>query len=285
MPSPSTIAPVALFHRDLGGSGEPPIVLLHGMLGSSRNWQVAGRELAASRRVFALDMRNHGFSPHSGEMTYDAMAADVAAWLDANGIKSAELVGHSMGGKVAMLLACRQPWRVGRLVVVDIAPKGYHWPAYRQEYAAMNAIDLETLRSRAQAEAQMESQVPEWSMRKFLTTNLERLDGGGWRWMVNLPVLSASIAEFERNPIAEADQIALRPARGRGDDPQAFSLGPDRDDRQLRAQSPHRGPRRVRQGRDRGGLSGRQTSASTRSVLSRFQRSRIRRCMSSGERP
>ena len=207
MPSPSTIAPVALFHRDLGGSGEPPIVLLHGMLGSSRNWQVAGRELAASRRVFALDMRNHGFSPHSGEMTYDAMAADVAAWLDANGIKSAELVGHSMGGKVAMLLACRQPWRVGRLVVVDIAPKGYHWPAYRQEYAAMNAIDLETLRSRAQAEAQMESQVPEWSMRKFLTTNLERLDGGGWRWMVNLPVLSASIAEFERNPIAEADRF------------------------------------------------------------------------------
>src|SRR5580693_9173009 len=100
MPEPSPDIPIALYHRDLGGSGEPPIVLLHGMLGSSRNWQVAGKELAASRRVYALDMRNHGLSPHSPEMTYEAMAADVLAWLDAHGMAAAEFVGHSMGGKV-----------------------------------------------------------------------------------------------------------------------------------------------------------------------------------------
>jgi esterase len=206
MPEPSAHNPIPLYHRDLGGSGEPPIVLLHGMLGSSRNWQVAGKELAASRRVFALDMRNHGLSPHSPEMTYEAMVGDVLAWLDAQGISSAELVGHSMGGKVAMVIACRHPERVARLVVVDIAPKGYHSPAYRREYAAMNALDLETLRSRGEAENQMEAQVPEWSMRKFLTTNLERLDGGGWRWVVNLPVLTASIAELERNPLGPGDR-------------------------------------------------------------------------------
>jgi esterase len=206
MPDSSTHAPIALYHRDLGGSGDPPIVLLHGMLGSSRNWQVAGKELAASRRVFALDMRNHGLSPHSPEMTYEAMVADVLAWLDGNGIGPAEFVGHSMGGKVAMILACRHPDRVARLVAVDIAPKGYHSPVYRREYAAMNAIDLTSLKSRAQAEAQMEPQVPEWSMRKFLTTNLERLDGGGFRWVINLPVLTASIAELERNPLAPGDR-------------------------------------------------------------------------------
>jgi len=206
MAEPSSPAPIPLYHRDLGGSGEPPIVLLHGMLGSSRNWQVAGKELAGSRRVFALDMRNHGLSPHSPEMTYEAMVEDVLAWLDAQGITSAELVGHSMGGKVAMILACRHPERVARLVAVDIAPKGYHSPVYRKEYAAMNAVDLTTLKSRAEAEAEMEAQVPEWSMRKFLTTNLERQDGGGWRWVINLPVLTASISELERNPLVPGDR-------------------------------------------------------------------------------
>jgi esterase len=208
MPTPAETTPVPLFHRDLGGSGEPPVILLHGMLGSSRNWQTAGRELASSRHVFALDLRNHGFSPHSPEMTYEAMAGDVTAWMDLNGVPSADLVGHSMGGKVAMLLACRQPSRVSRLVAVDIAPKDYDWPAHRLEYAAMAELDLASLKSRAQAEAQMEGKVPEWSMRKFLTTNLEREAGGSWRWTVNMPVLMASLKALESNPIAEADSYA-----------------------------------------------------------------------------
>lgn len=114
------------------GAGDPPFVLLHGLLGSSRNWQTAGRELAADRRVYALDLRNHGLSPHAAEMTYEAMTADVRAWLDAQGVGTADLVGHSMGGKVAMLLACRHPERVRRLVVVDIAPKAYRWPERRR---------------------------------------------------------------------------------------------------------------------------------------------------------
>jgi esterase len=228
MPPPSETIPVPLFHRDLGGAGNPPMVLLHGMLGSSRNWQTAGRELAASGHVYALDLRNHGLSPHSGDMSYGAMAGDVAAWMDANGLGTAELVGHSMGGKVAMLLACRQPQRVSRLVIVDIAPKDYDWPAHRQEYAAMNALDLANLRSRAQAESEMEAQVPEWSMRKFLTTNLERGTAGGWRWTVNLPVLTASLGLLESNPIGaherfDGSALFIRGAKSRyilpGDEP------------------------------------------------------------------
>ena len=154
-----------LFHRDLGGAGRPPLVILHGFLGSSRNWQTAGADLASRFHVCALDLRNHGASPHADAMSYAAMAADVAAWLDARAAGPVTLVGHSMGGKVAMLLACRGPERVGRLVVVDIAPRDYSAARHQAEFAAMNGLDLASLRSRADAERDLEAAVPDWAMR------------------------------------------------------------------------------------------------------------------------
>lgn len=206
---------VKLEHRDLGGDG-PPLVLLHGMLGSSRNWQTAGRELAARYRVYALDLRNHGGSPHASEMTYPAMAADVLAWLDANGLSRTALLGHSMGGKVAMLLACRHPGRIGRLVVVDIVPKDYRWVGHRAEFTAMNQLALDDLRSRAEAEMRMEGLVPDYAMRKFLTTNLERSRAGRWTWTINLPVLTAALGILEKNPLSSEDRY---------DGPTRFILG------------------------------------------------------------
>jgi esterase len=205
--TPPPIQPVVLHHRDFGGSGAPPLVILHGMLGSSRNWQAVGRDLAETRRTFALDLRNHGLSPHADAMSYGAMADDVLAWMDAQGIAQADIMGHSMGGKVAMVLACGHPERVSRLVVVDIAPRAYHWPAHRAEFAAMAELDLVDLKSRAEAEMRMEGRIPDWAMRKFLTTNLERVPGGGWRWQVNLPVLVASLPELERDPLAPGDRF------------------------------------------------------------------------------
>jgi len=198
---------VRLFHRDFGGAGDPPFVILHGMLGSSRNWQTAGRDLAAGRRAFALDLRNHGMSPHARPMSYEAMAADVVAWMDAHGVGRAELIGHSMGGKVAMLLACRSPARAARLVVVDIAPKAYHWPQRRAEFDAMGALDLAGLASRADAEGRLETSIPSWAMRKFVAANLERNPGGGWKWQVNLPVLAAALPELERSPLGPGDRF------------------------------------------------------------------------------
>src|SRR3954463_6298887 len=103
---------VKLFHRDLGGTDKPPLILLHGMLGSSRNWQTAGAELSEHFHVCALDLRNHGKSPHADHMSYDEMLDDVLAWLDEHEVSCATVVGHSMGGKIAMLLACRHPARV-----------------------------------------------------------------------------------------------------------------------------------------------------------------------------
>lgn len=141
-------------------------------------------------------------------MSYDAMVADVLAWMDARGMARVTLLGHSMGGKVAMLLACRNSGRVERLIVVDIAPKDYRWAAHRAEFAAMNELDLSHLQSRAEAEMRFEARVDDWAMRKFLTTNLERnADGGGWRWTVNLPVLTKALEELERSSVREGDRF------------------------------------------------------------------------------
>ena len=197
-----------LSHRDLGGAGMPPLIILHGMLGSERTWQTAGRDLAARYHVRALDLRNHGLSPHAPTMSYPEMMADVVDWLDRQAIGPVTLLGHSMGGKIAMILACRQPERVSRLVVVDIAPKNYFWPGHRANFAAMNELNLADLRSRADAELRFEARVPNWVTRKFLATNLERTPEGGWSWLVNPPALTAALPQLEANPLSPDDRYA-----------------------------------------------------------------------------
>jgi len=200
---------VNLYHRDLGGSGKPPLIVLHGLLGSSRNWQSTGADLAARYHVLALDLRNHGRSPHSDEMTFDAMAADVLGWMTSQGIARATLMGHSLGGKVAMLIACRHPERIERLVVVDVAPKDYDLMGHQNDFAALNELDLRTLQSRGEAELRFEARVSSLGMRKFLATNLERdLQTGTWRWIVNLPVLTATLPMLAKNALAPGDKFS-----------------------------------------------------------------------------
>ncbi|MBT5903323.1 MAG: alpha/beta fold hydrolase [Opitutaceae bacterium] len=199
-----------LYSRDLGGAGNPPLVVLHGLLGSSRNWLSAGKALAEHWHVLALDLRNHGKSPHGDSMTYEDLVQDVLAWMDRQGWERADFVGHSMGGKVAMCIAIRHPERIKRLVVVDIAPKSYRSAGSRAEFAAMHEIKLPELKSRTEAELKMESRVPDWAMRKFLTTNLERIESGGWRWAINLTGITAALPELEENPLA-ADETFTGP--------------------------------------------------------------------------
>ena len=111
-----------LFFREFGDSNLKPLVILHGLLGSSRNWQAAAAALGEHFHVFALDLRNHGESPHAFPHSYDAMLEDLEAFLDEQGLEKTTLIGHSMGGKVAMKFACSHSERVERLVVVDILP-------------------------------------------------------------------------------------------------------------------------------------------------------------------
>ncbi len=160
--------------------GRPPVVLAHGLFGAARNFGAVQRAVAATRRVIALDMRNHGESPHAPGMDYDTMAADVVETLAALGALPCVAVGHSMGGKVAMRVALTEPDAVTRLLVSDIAPVVYA-PASADYAAAMAALPLTEGLTRAAADAFLAEPVPEKSVRAFLLQNLAFGDRPNWR--------------------------------------------------------------------------------------------------------
>lgn len=190
--------------RELGGAGTP-LVVLHGLLGSSRNWQSAGVAMAErGYRVLAPDLRNHGASPWGEDCSYAAMAADVIAFLEKASFGPVHLLGHSMGGKVAMRLVMDRPDLVARLTVVDIAPRIYA-DRIRQEFTGMNALDLSAIKSRKDAEEKLSSSVPEWGMRQFILTNLGQGPDGRWAWMVNRDALTKSLPEILSNPLVPGE--------------------------------------------------------------------------------
>ena len=194
-------APLPLIIRELGGAGAP-LVVLHGLLGSSRNWQSAGVALAErGHRVLAPDLRNHGSSPWADDCSYAALALDVIALLDGLSLGPVHLVGHSMGGKVAMRLVMERPDLVARLTIVDIAPRAYS-DRIRVEFAAMSALDLAAVKSRKDAEEKLVTQVSEWGMRQFILTNLGQDAKGHWRWTVNREALTHSLPEILGNSLA-----------------------------------------------------------------------------------
>jgi pimeloyl-ACP methyl ester carboxylesterase len=173
----------------------PPLVLLHGLFGSARNWGAVQKALAGDYRVVALDMRNHGASPHAPDMSYAAQAADVAETLAALGIERAALLGHSMGGKAAMMLALTRPDVVERLIVADIAPRPYP-PALRTVVAALQAVPLHPGLTRQEADHALRAAVPEAPIRSFLLQNL-RFETNPPSWRIGLDEIAAAMPEIE----------------------------------------------------------------------------------------
>jgi pimeloyl-ACP methyl ester carboxylesterase len=196
------------------GAGEP-LIILHGLFGSARNWSSIAQRIAAAHHVFALDARNHGASPWDDTMSYPAMADDVAAFRDARHLGAVTLMGHSMGGKTAMLLALQRPALVTRLVVVDVAPVPYR-PSLRGYIQAMRAADLGTVARRADVDAQLVDAVADPAERAFLLQNLV-LDPGHVHWRLNLPVLERTIEEISSFPDL--------PPEARFDGPTLFVVG------------------------------------------------------------
>jgi len=200
--------PLELAYRYFGGEGQPPLVILHGLLGSSRNWTTTGKLLARSFEVFALDLRGHGESPFAPppdhNYSYAACAADVAAWLDARGVRRPVLLGHSLGGKIAMRLAMDEPARLRALVVADIAPRDYP-PHHAAAFAAMRSLDLSALTSRADAEAKLRAQLTDENLVRFLLTNLVREADDGFRWRVDVAGLEAALPQLSRSPLAPGE--------------------------------------------------------------------------------
>jgi esterase len=177
----------------------PPVILLHGLLGSKTNMAGIGKTLGEHHRVLALDLRNHGESFHHRTMTYQTMAADLGGFMDDHDIEQAAIVGHSMGGKCAMQYALSFPERVEKLAVVDIAPKRYVDPRWVKYIEAMLAIDLAALSSRKQADALLAEKIPSTIYRQFLLSNLTSSIDSTFEWK---PYLHA-ILEARENIGAE----------------------------------------------------------------------------------
>lgn len=177
------------------GQHKPALLVLHGLYGQMGNWATHARALADDFTVYALDARNHGQSPQADSMTLQEMAQDVADTMDALGLPQAHVLGHSMGGKIAMLLALQQPQRVLSLVVVDIVPVAYATGDV-QVLQGLLALDPATLGSRAAADEQLSAWVATPAVRDFLLSNLVKDASGGFRWRFNLPVLARSFGEI-----------------------------------------------------------------------------------------
>ena len=183
------------------GDGRP-VVILHGLFGSKRNWRSVAQRLGENYGVVSVDLRNHGESPHAAAMDYVAMAADIGSLLERLDLDDVDLIGHSMGGKAAMTYALSDGARLGRLIIVDIAAR-----AYPNEYGAilrgLVGLDLAAITRRTEADAALSSSIPDPVIRQFILQNL-RLNGGGPAWRFNLDALVRHIeALVGAIPIAE----------------------------------------------------------------------------------
>ncbi|ASP23121.1 esterase YbfF [Antarctobacter heliothermus] len=174
-----------------GTSGPTPLIIVHGLYGSGRNWGVIAKRLSEDRHVLTPDMRNHGDSPHTDSHSYPDLAADLAELIDAHGGR-AHVVGHSMGGKAAMTLALQHPGKLASLLVADIAPVAYTHSQI-QFIEAMRAVDLSQVEKRSDAVAQLAEHVPDKALQSFFT---QSLDLQNKRWKLNLDTLAAEMPKI-----------------------------------------------------------------------------------------
>ena len=183
-----------LHFRELGQGA--PLVILHGLFGTLDNWQTLARRWAdAGYRVISADLRNHGRSPHSPDHTYALMAEDVLGLFDQLQLgPDTTLLGHSMGGKVAMRFALDYPDRLGKLIVVDIAPRASDMRHQDEILAGLNAVDFTQCDGRQAADDALARHISNFGVRQFLLKNLYRQDDNSFAWRINLPVLTAEMA-------------------------------------------------------------------------------------------
>ncbi|WP_038032354.1 alpha/beta fold hydrolase [Thermonema rossianum] len=182
-----------LYFQEVGAG--TPLLILHGLFGSGDNWMTIARRLAeeGNYHIYLPDLRNHGRSPHSEEWTYEAMSEDVRAFIEEHALQRPIVLGHSMGGKVTMWLACRYPELLRAIVVADIAPRAY--PVHHDTIIeGLLAIPVETIKSRREADQILSRYVPETGVRQFLLKNLYRTEEGGYAWRMNLKVIANQLS-------------------------------------------------------------------------------------------
>ncbi|SJM93664.1 Alpha/beta hydrolase fold protein [Crenothrix polyspora] len=191
---------IDLAFEEFGAADLPPLLILHGFFASSRNWRSVAQQLAGSFHVYVLDMRNHGASPHDPVMDYAVMAEDVLRFMDTWQIVAASILGHSMGGKIAMWFALNYPERVTSLIVVDIVPVSYPH-RFDNIMAGLKALPLASISNRKQAEVLLAESIPELGYRQFLLQNLALTDGH-YGWRIDLDIFAQTAPNIAAFPDA-----------------------------------------------------------------------------------
>ncbi|MDP2902669.1 MAG: alpha/beta fold hydrolase [Methylovulum sp.] len=194
---------VSLAFEEFGGPNNAPLIILHGFFASSRNWRQVAQKLAVNHHVYVPDMRNHGASPHHPVMDYPAMAADLLRFinqhgLDQQGFATVSLLGHSMGGKLAMWFALNHPNRLNKLIVADIAPVSYQH-TFDNLISALTALPLAEISNRKQADIQLANAIPELNYRQFLLQNLILKDSA-YHWRIDLDIFRQTAPDIAAFP-------------------------------------------------------------------------------------
>lgn len=193
-----------MIHTTTVGTGRVPLVFLHGLFGQGKNFTRIASGLTDKATCYLVDLPNHGSSSWTVDFTLDGQADHLAYWLQETFSAPVAMVGHSLGGKLAMRLALNHPHLVDRLMVVDISPVINDRPmGFAPLVAAMRSISLETITSRTEASHQVMDAIPELSVRGFLLQNLRRV-GGNWVWTANLDLLGDSLDVIGGWPRIEA---------------------------------------------------------------------------------
>jgi esterase len=227
-----TFGLMKLFFRKSGQGS--PLIILHGLFGSSDNWFTLAKTFSQRYTVYLIDQRNHGQSPHSPEMNYQVMTEDLYEFMEEHGLQRPDVIGHSMGGKTAMNFAVRYPERIGKMIVVDIVPKAY--PVHHDAILdGMDAIPLQSLSSRSEADTLLSQYVPEVEVRQFLLKNLSRRTDGGFEWKINLAAIDKNIEALGEGMIysGKHDKPCLFI---RGEKSNYYSVG---DEERIKAIFPH----------------------------------------------
>jgi len=181
-----------LFYREFGAG--QAVIILHGLFGQSDNWVTVGRRIADQFHVFIPDQRNHGQSPHAAIHSFPAMADDLAEFIDEHNIENPILVGHSMGGKVAMTYALENQEKVSKLVVIDISPRKYpERITHTQVITQMLGIDLENIKTRGEVEKILELRISDPRVRMFIMKNLYYKIHGKLAWRLNIGAINQSM--------------------------------------------------------------------------------------------
>lgn len=182
-----------LFYRKYGEG--PPLIILHGLYGSSDNWVSIGRELAENFEVYLIDQRNHGKSPHSADHNYDLMKEDLHEFMEQHAIGKAIILGHSMGGKTAMFFAADYPEKISHLIIVDISPRSYkdtnstQLKMHESIIRAMYNIDFYGIENRQEIDDILAKSIPQDRIRQFLLKNIHRSKDNEYSWSINIKTI------------------------------------------------------------------------------------------------